>query len=187
MHRPGPVRILERRALVVGNRDEALLAKLPNHLADARQVEASVQGGEERDPAPAERRQVQPVDVCMNNVELAGATRDRFDQQRTGRVRVDARAPETQGARPHRMQLSARPGIAAREQGHLMAELDQLVDQPSHNPFRTAVKFRGNAFGQRSDLDDPHRPPPSALRRATRGGAYQQKAGDKRDQDPFNR
>lgn len=71
MHRPGPVRILERRALVVGNRDEALLAKLPNHLADARQVEASVQGGEERDPAPAERRQVQPVDVCMNNVELA--------------------------------------------------------------------------------------------------------------------
>lgn len=115
MHRPAPVRIFQRSALVVGNRDEARLAKLPNHLPDARQVKASVQGGEERDPAPAERRQVQPVDVRMNDVEVAGATRDRVDQHRAGRVRVDARAPETQGARPHRMQLSAPPGIAARE------------------------------------------------------------------------
>jgi hypothetical protein len=63
-----------------------------------------MQGGEEGDPASAERRQVQPVDVRMDNVELAGTTRDRFDQERAGRVGVDARAPEAQGARPHRMQ-----------------------------------------------------------------------------------
>jgi len=96
----------------------------------------------------------------VKDVELASATRDRFDHERAGRVRVDTRPPETQRARPDRMQFSARPGIATREQGHLMPEIDQLVDQPGHDPFRAAIKLRGNAFGQRSDLGDPHRPPP---------------------------
>ena len=73
---------------------------------------------------------MQPIDMRMDDVELFGAPRDRFQQKRAGQIRVGAGTAEAKRAGPHRMKLCARGRVAAREQRHPVAELDQLVDQP---------------------------------------------------------
>ena len=54
------------------------------------------------------------------------------------------------------MQIRARAGISAGEQGHLVAQADQFVDQPRNHPLCPAVKPGRNALGQRRDLGNPH-------------------------------
>ena len=55
------------------------------------------------------------------------------------------------------MKVSACLGVAACEERDLMAELDQLVNEPGDDPLGAAIKLRRNAFGQGSKLRDPHR------------------------------
>ena len=46
--------------------------------------------------------------------------------------------------------------FSAGEQGHLVAQTDELVDQPGDHPLCPAVKLGRNALGQRRDLGNPH-------------------------------
>ena len=54
------------------------------------------------------------------------------------------------------MQISARAGISAGEQGHLVAQADKFVYQPRHHPLCPAVKLGRNALGQGRDLGNSH-------------------------------
>ena len=54
LDRRGPVRVRERPALIVRNRDEAGLRKLSNDVAQTRQVKPSVHGREKRHAQAAE-------------------------------------------------------------------------------------------------------------------------------------
>jgi hypothetical protein len=55
------------------------------------------------------------------------------------------------------VKLAACLGIAARKKRDLMAERDQLVNQPGDHPLGAAIEFRRDAFGQGSELSDTHR------------------------------
>ena len=169
LDRRGPVRVRERPALIVRNRDEAGSRKFSNDVAQPRQVEPSVHGREKRHAQAAEQRKGQPIDVCVDHVEILRSLRDRFQQQSAGGVRVRPLSAQTERAGPHRVKLSVRPGIAAREERDVVAELDQLVDQPGDHPLGAAVELRGDAFGQGSKLGDTHRMLPAKLEGRAQG------------------
>jgi hypothetical protein len=58
------------------------------------------------------------------------------------------------------MELAARYRITTREQGHIMPERYELIDQPRNDPFCPAVEPWRNTFSQGRDLCDPHESTP---------------------------
>ena len=145
--------------MIVGYRDEAGFRKRPDHVGPPRQVQPSVHGREERHTKPAEQREMPPVDVRVDDVEILGPLRNRLQQDGTDGTRIGALSSKAKRARPDRVKLAARPRIAAREQRNVVSEFDQFVDQPGDHPLRPAVELRRHAFGQRSDLGDAHNGP----------------------------
>jgi len=99
---------------------------------------------------------MQPIDVRVHDVEIVDTLRDRLKQSGACGRRIGGGPGEPERAGPDRMQLPARAGIPAGEQGHLMAQADELVDQPGDHPLCPAVKLGRNALGQRRDLGNPH-------------------------------
>ena len=47
-------------------------------------------------------------------------------------------------------------GVAAREQRHIVAEVDERIGQIGHHAFGAAIKFRRDCFVQRRNLCDSH-------------------------------
>jgi hypothetical protein len=93
----------------------------------------------------------------MNHVEIPRPLGDSFEQQGAGSVRIGPLPAQTERAGPYWVKLAACPGIAAREERDVVAELDQFVNQPGDYPLGAAVEFRRDAFGQGSELSDTHR------------------------------
>ena len=73
---------------------------------------------------------MQPIDVRMHDVEIFDPLRERLKQGSCRGRGIGERPAQPKRAGPNRMQISARAGISAGEQGHLVAQADQLVDQP---------------------------------------------------------
>ena len=92
----------------------------------------------------------------VDHVKLGGSLRHRFEQDCLCCNRIGARSAEPKCARPDRMKLGACHRIAAGKQRDIMSKLRQLVDQPANDTLGAAIKFGGNAFGQRGDLSNPH-------------------------------
>jgi hypothetical protein len=85
------------------------------------------------------QRKGKPVDVRMDHVEVGCSFRNRFQQYSAGRIGIHTFAAEAQRSWPNRVKLSAGPGIAACEEGHVVTLINQLIDQPSNDPLRTTV------------------------------------------------
>jgi hypothetical protein len=66
-----------------------------------------VGGGDEGHAEPAQERQMKPVDMDVDHVELAGAPRDGVEQRRLRRHRVRPWPAEPQRPRPDRLELGA--------------------------------------------------------------------------------
>ena len=94
---------------MVGYRHERTFGKLPNHVVKPRQVEPPVHRGQERHAEPAQQRQVQPVNVRVNDVEFRRTLGDRLEQRGADRMRIHAPPPEPQRAGPYRVQPSFGP------------------------------------------------------------------------------
>jgi hypothetical protein len=60
-------------------------------------------GGQERHAEPAEQRQMQPIDMRVNDVEFAGVPRYCLQQRRLRHHRVRLRAAEPERPRPNRV------------------------------------------------------------------------------------
>ena len=151
-----PVRVAKRAALIVRNGNEGRSRKAADNIRHAWQIQSPMHGGEERDAEPAQQWQMQPVDMDVDHVELGGVLRHRFQQHCLRRDRIGTRSAQPQRARPDRIELRARHRITAGEKRDIMSKLHQLVDQPGNHPLGAAIEFRGNAFGQRGDLSNPH-------------------------------
>src|SRR3954464_4738850 len=76
VHRATPVRVGRRGALVVRDRYEACALKLPNHLADAGKVKTAMQSRQKRGGGSRQNRQVGPIEMSMDHVELLCASGD---------------------------------------------------------------------------------------------------------------
>jgi hypothetical protein len=103
-------------------------------------------GGGERsysEERPHAWRQAEP-DAGMIEVEIDGVI-----------VRVCALATESQRPRPHRMELTLCPRVAAREQRHRGRAPPARYKLGDHT-LGTAVELWRHAFGKRSELGDPH-------------------------------
>src|SRR5512143_3839854 len=68
-----------------------------------------------------------------------------------------ARATGAQRDRRDRHQLRGGPGIAAREQRHLVSAADELLGEPGEHPLRAAVALRGHGLVQWCEQRDLHR------------------------------
>src|SRR5713226_10746843 len=71
---------------------------------------------------------------------------------------IAAAAVEAERARRAGMQPGARLRIAAGEERHRMAELDQLFGEIGDDALGAAIEPRRDALDQRRDLGDPHGP-----------------------------
>src|SRR5436190_8581288 len=69
--RAEPAEVGQWQALVVRYRDEWCAGKAIEHLVQTRQVDASMQRGQEWHVLVRKNRQVQPVDVGLDDVELS--------------------------------------------------------------------------------------------------------------------
>ena len=124
--------------------------------AEVRDVEPAVQGRDRARREVAEERQVQEVDMEVNDVELVGPLADPVEhRQMGGEVRFEIRV------QPKRALAAGHPGrpgarLGAREQGDVVTELDQRVGQIGNDPFRPAIEPGRDGFVEGSDLRDPH-------------------------------
>ena len=100
------------------------------------------------------------IDVEMQDVELIGAARDLVEHQHVIGDDIADVGLEPQGAGNARHKLGRRDRIAAREQRHVVPELDQFLGEVVNDAFGPAVGFRGNAFNQRRNLGNTHRTGP---------------------------
>src|SRR6185437_11207775 len=58
--------------------------------------------------------------------------------------------------------------IAAREQGHVMTEIDQGFGEPPDDTLGAAIELGGNRLGERGDLGNTHGNIPPAFGRTSR-------------------
>lgn len=92
----------------------------------------------------------------MQHVEVFGLAAHQFHQQHVGRDAIADPWIQPQRARPYGFELGARDGITAREQRHVMAELDERLGDVGHDTFRAAVELWRHRFGQWGDLRNLH-------------------------------
>src|SRR3954451_22358155 len=115
-----------------------------------------MQCGEERYSETAQQRQVQPINMGVYHIKILGALRHRLNQSGARRRGIRGWAIEPKSTGPDRMELATRFRITTSEQGHVMPERYELIDQPRNNPFCSTIVRRRNTFSQGGNLCDSH-------------------------------
>lgn len=144
-----PSGLRQRKPLVVRDRDEGCVRKAPDDINQSRQIKAPVRGRQEGHAELGEQRQMQPIDVSVDRIELFRMPRYRLEQGSRCRHRVGTGAPEAQRARPDGVKLATCVGVPTRKQYDIVAEFDQLIHQPGDDALCAAVEFGRNAFRPR--------------------------------------
>ncbi len=103
-----------------------------------------------------DRREMQKIDMKMQDVEFASAPQHPVQHQHMVRDRVPHRRVQPESAWDARHKLRPRLRIARCEERHLMALRHQLLGQIGYDPFGAAIKARRAAFRQRRDLGNSH-------------------------------
>ena len=161
MDRRRPVRLRQRHPLVVRDRDDRHLAELVVDGLQVRDVEPAVERGHVGHAEAPRHREVEVVDVPVNDVEPMRRRRDRLQLDDLVRERIDDRLVEPQAARRAGDQLGGGPGIPAREERHVVALPDELFRQVGDDALGPAVSGGRDALHQWCDLCDSHREHPS--------------------------
>jgi hypothetical protein len=102
----------------------------------------------------AEKREVEEIDVKMENVEVLRVLAYLIDHQHEMRNAVAHGRIEAERASTTRSQLCAGDRIPTCKQRHLVAEPDKFLGQIGSDPLGAAVETRRNALNERSDLCD---------------------------------
>src|SRR5205823_13626360 len=85
-----PVHVRQRLSLVGRNGNNRQLAELFVNRHEVWQVETTMERGDMRMATAARQREVQVINVVMNDVELVGAARHLLEQQDMMRQLIDA-------------------------------------------------------------------------------------------------
>ena len=143
---PYPARFRQRFALGVRNGDDRHILELGEQRRQFRHVETTVHGRDVCDGQTPHNRQMELRDMKVDDIEFVRALRDLFEHQDMRRERIANAAVEAQRVRPYRDQTRQRLGIAAGEEGHIVAQPDELVRQECDNSFGPSVQSWRNAF-----------------------------------------
>ena len=132
---------------------------MPAQFAHGRvlQVQPPVQGCH-RAPGPlGEEGKVQHVRMEMEDVELIGAS-THLGQHRHMSRQIGFQRHGIQADRliPDGYQTRSRPGLGGREQGDLVAKIDQGVGKVGHHALGPPVKARRNGFIEGGNLRNFH-------------------------------
>src|ERR1700730_17538876 len=101
MNGRGIVRLRQWLPLRIGDRYHRDIMEKPVQGPEFRKIEAPVQGGYRGHPEQAQCREGKIIQVTMNDVELMGAARNRFELHEQRRHRIVYRRIETQCTRPN--------------------------------------------------------------------------------------
>ena len=156
-----PVRLRQRDALVIGDGDDRHLAELVVDRLEIRDIEAAVEGRHVRCTEAPRHREVEVVDVPVDDVEITCGGRDLLELDHLVRQLVQDRLVQPQGA-----------GRAGHVSFALVCEsplarvtswpsLTSLLDQVADDPLGASVSGRWDALYQRCDLCNSHREHPS--------------------------
>jgi hypothetical protein len=113
----------------------------------------------------------------VDDVEVVRLPQNRFQGQDLVRHRILAARIEAQSLAADRDQAGAGVRITAREQRHVVSELDQMLGQVRHDPFSTAIEARRHGLLQWSNLRDTHGP----------ASLVKWRAGERQDPAPGSR
>jgi hypothetical protein len=118
------------------------------------QIEPPVQSGHTREPIPTRQREMQIVDVEVDDIELAATMKYLFQQADVMRELIDTGLVEAQRTRDDRDQSRRRHRIAARKERHVVTLRHELFGEIRDDPLGPAVERGRNALVQRRDLSD---------------------------------
>ncbi len=162
--RARPVQLRLDRALMVGDRDQAIVGKAAIAGAQVLHVEPAMQRGQAALGPGLEHRKMQQIDMEMQNVEAVRVGPDPIKHGEMGGMIRFQRRIHAQGLRPALDQLGPGPAAAAGVQRHIMAGRDQRVGQIGNDALGAAIEPGRHGFVQGRDLRDPHgqhRPSPA--------------------------
>jgi hypothetical protein len=151
-----PARLRYWLALHVGDRDNRHGTKGVENRLMFGQVEAAMHCRDERRCLPREHRERQVIEMEVQDVEPGSEPAHTLEHGNVQRHWVAHRVVETQRARPHRLELGRRAGIAAGEQRDIVAEGHELLSEPGNDALGASVQFRWDCLGQRCNLRDSH-------------------------------
>src|SRR3954467_9511166 len=97
---------------------------------------------------------MQTLRMEMDDVEGISEPCDALHHDKMRHQRIGASQSERTG--PCRFEPRARRRIAAREQRHLMAKLDQLLGEIGNDPLGAAIQLRWAGFMEWRDLRYSH-------------------------------
>jgi hypothetical protein len=155
-HGRHPVGAGQRQALRVGDRHHRNVVEFAIKRLQIGQIEPAMQRRDMRNGLPSRHREVEVVDMEVNDIELPRHAAHALEQQDVMGELVDAVIVETQRPRRDGHERRVRDGIAAGKERHVVALPNELVGQIRDDPFGAAVVPGRYAFVQRRDLCDPH-------------------------------
>src|SRR6516162_5436268 len=144
-------------ALITGDCDQGQFAEDVIERHGMREVETTVESRNGASNKVPDQRAVQKIDVKMQNVELFRSAPHFFKHNYVIRQRLqkDRIEPKSHIAATH--QLSCCFGIAAGEQGNVVALAYQLFSQVRNHSLGAAVVLGWHALVEWSDLGNFHR------------------------------
>jgi hypothetical protein len=104
-------------------------------------------GCQKGDTKPAQEREMQPIDMHVDDLEFGRVAGNRFQQRCLSNNRVRPWATEAKGLGPNGMEVRGGPRISAGEKRYLMPQAYQLIDQPRYHPLGAAIELGRNTFG----------------------------------------
>ena len=156
VNRGGPADIGQRFALAVRDRHQRHLREHAVDRGELGQIEAAVQGGDERHVLAGEHRVRPIIDVEVQHVEPVGALAHILDHQGVGGDPVADVRIEPQRTRPGRVQFGRGGGVAGSEQSDVVPHLHQGFGERIHDTLAAAVKLRRHGLEQGRNLGDTH-------------------------------
>jgi hypothetical protein len=147
MHGADPVRPDHWLALGVGDRDEIHLRKFSKESLEFRDVEPAVECGHGWKTLPTCDREVQIVDVKVNDVKFGAVLSNDFEHSYVVCKRVGyIRSLETLGVLAYGTQFGCGHRVAARVESDIVPLSDELFCEIRYDALRPAVELWRYAF-----------------------------------------
>ncbi len=118
------------------------------------QILTAVQGGDGAARDRSKQREMELIDMEMQDVEIAGLLAHAVEHQHVVGDRIADAGVEPQRLGHAGDEVGGGDRIAAREQCDLMAEVHQLFSQVGDDPLGAAIKPWRDAFHQGRNLRD---------------------------------